>query len=111
MKKFLAILMVLMMVLSLAACDGGKGKEEETLTLVGQWEYESGGYTYTFNEDGTGTYSFGGTEMKFTYEDKGNAFSLLYDGNTDATDYEYVIEGKTLTVTDSFGSPVVYTRK
>ncbi|MBQ4569053.1 MAG: hypothetical protein IJA62_03170 [Ruminococcus sp.] len=109
MKKAFALIMVLVMVLSLAAC-GGK-TEEEALTLVGQWEYEGGGYVYTFNEDGTGTYSFAGTDMKFTYEDKGTSFSLLYDGNTDATDFEYVIDGKTLTVTDSFGEPVVYNRK
>ena len=83
----------------------------ETISIVGQWEYAAGGYVYTFNEDGTGTYAFGGSEMKFTYEDNGDSFSILYEGNTVATDLEYVINGNTLVVTDSFGSPVEYTRK
>ena len=93
----------------MVACD--KGAKDEPLTLVGQWEYSALNCEYTFNEDGTGSYLFAGTEMKFTYEDNGDSFSILYEGNTDATEFEYVIEGKTLTITDSFGEPVEYTRK
>ena len=117
MKKTLALMlmMVLIAVFTLCGCgndkDNGTNATEDTITLVGQWEYAEGGYVYTFNEDGTGSYLFGGTEMKFTYEDKGDCFSLLYDGNTTATDYDYSIEGEVLTMTDSFGSPVEYTRK
>ena len=95
----------------MVACNKGTKQSDEPITLVGQWEYSALNCTYTFNDDGTGSYNFAGSEMKFTYEDKGDSFSVLYDGNTVASDYEYVIEGNVLTITDSFGSPVEYTRK
>jgi len=72
------------------------------VTLVGKWEYEGGGYTYEFKEDGTGTYSFGETVMEFTYEDQGDKLSILYTGNTVPTVLEYSISGKNLNVKDSF---------
>ena len=77
--------------------------------LVGSWE--TSGYTYTFNEDKTGSYSYGSTKMEFTYEDDGKTVSILYTGNTIASSYDYKIEGDKLIIKDSFGSDVIYTRK
>lgn len=124
MKRLLLLMLALLFVASFAlgGCDDYEKSEKdpttvaettkaETITLVGQWEYAEGGYMYTFNEDGTGTYTFSGSEMKFTYEDNGDSFSILYEGNTTATELEYEIKDSTLVVTDSFGSPVEYTRK
>lgn len=111
MKKIIAALMILMMVFALCACGDSK-KDEEPLTLVGSWESNTlADYIYTFNEDGTGNYYVVGLDMPFTYEDNGDSVSILFEGNTDATDLEYTIEGKTLTIIDSFGEPVLYTRK
>ena len=49
--------------------------------------------------------------MNFTYEDKETEISILYNGNTTASTLEYKIEGKKLTIKDSFGSDVVYIKK
>ena len=83
---------------------------EET-GLVGVWEYEAGGYTYTFNEDGTGQYDLGGTIMKLTYEDKGTILSILFEGNTDPMELEYSMSDGKLIIIDSLGDEVVYNRK
>ena len=76
MKKILSILLVVCLVMGLMTACGGDdkkaGKKEETITIVGTWEYESMGAAYVFNADGTGAYQFAGSEMKFTYTDDGS---------------------------------------
>ena len=129
--KLLALLCAVILVCSLAACGNsgnttdantGSNTDANTATtaaaadtaadpIVGSWEYESGGYTYNFNADGTGTYDVGSTVMNFTYELKGSVLSLLYEGNTDPLELEYEISGDTLNVKDSFGSDTIYKRK
>lgn len=49
--------------------------------------------------------------MEFTYTDKGKSVEILYTGNTAPSDFEYIINGDTLTIKDSFGDDVVYKRK
>ena len=85
--------------------------ETEAAGLVGVWEYEAGGYTYTFNEDGTGQYDLGGTIMKLTYEDKGTILSILFEGNTDPMELENSMSDGKLIIIDSLGDEVVYNRK
>lgn len=77
--------------------------------LIGSWE--CAGYTYTFREDGTGSYAAGGAEMTFTYEAGGWDLSILFTGNTAPMVTTYRIEGSSLIVKDSFGSEVTYTAK
>ena len=72
--------------------------------LVGTWSY--GSYVYTFNADGTGDYS--GSAL--TWEDLGDKISILYDGFSSPMELEYSIDGDTLTIVDSFGEGVEYTR-
>ena len=87
-------------------------EEEAAAGLAGSWEYETGGYTYTFNADGTGTYDVGsGDPMKFTYTDDGTNLSILYDGNTAPFESTYTIEGDKLNIKDSFGSDTIYIKK
>ena len=89
-----------------------ESSEEEAAGLVGSWEYETGGYTYTFNADGTGTYDVGsGDPMKFTYTDDGSNLSILYDGNTAPFESTYTIDGSKLNIKDSFGSDTIYKKK
>ena len=76
----------------------------EESALVGTWSYSS--YVYTFNEDGTGDYS--GSPL--TWEDYGTSISILYDGFDSPMVLEYSIDGDTLTIVDSFGEGVEYTR-
>lgn len=79
--------------------------------LVGSWEYESGGFTYTFNEDGSGVYDVAGTKMKFTYIAENSVLSITYEGSTAPMQLEYVLSGDTLNVKDSGGNDTIYHRK
>ena len=97
-----------------AAADSEKADDAGKATagaIVGSWEYVDGGYTYTFNKDGTGNYKAGETVMEFTYEDLGDKVSILYTGNTVASEYAYTISGDTLSIEDSFGEKVEYVKK
>lgn len=105
MKKVLLGLLVIVSVFFLVGCEKKNSKP-----LVGSWKHTSG-YTYTFNEDGTGDYSYGNTKMEFTYEDKGEEVEILYKGNTMANTFKYRIEGKKLIIKDSFDNDVEYTKK
>ncbi|MCR4611832.1 MAG: hypothetical protein K5644_08040 [Lachnospiraceae bacterium] len=96
---------------SSSSVSSGTSTESSGKDLVGSWTYQSGGYTYTFNEDGTGQYDTGGNVMKFTYTVSGDKLSILYDGNTAPMDTTYTISGDTLTIKDSLGSDVVYKKK
>ena len=119
--KSLSLVLALMMVLALVACGGNGGTTTDsgndapaadTNSIVGSWEYQGGGFIYTFNADGSGTYDLGGgSVMNFTYETTDTELSLLYDGNTDPMVLEYEINGDVLNVKDSFGSDTLYNRK
>ena len=103
-KFFLTITLLCVSVLLLTAC-GKKG-------IVGTWEYNTGGYTYTFNEDGSGNYAYGESKMEFTYTaTEDGKLSILYTGNTDAFETTYTIDGNTLNIKDLFGSDTIYKRK
>ena len=107
MKKVLAIVLVLFVgVLFLAGC-----KKESKNPLVGTWKYEGSDYTYTFKEDGTGTYSYGKTVMEFTYTTEGEKISILYKGNTAPFETVYTIDGKSLNIKDSFGNDTIYKKQ
>ena len=106
MKKVIKYLFVISFVfcctIALSGCGKAKG-------LVGSWAHDN--YVYTFKEDKTGTYDALGNKMEFTYEDKDGKVSILYKGNTVASEYEYKIDGNKLIIKDSFGSDVEYVRK
>ncbi len=111
MKKAIVWFMVIMMSVGLLAGCGEKEKESETeaeVTIVGTWEYKAMECAYSFNEDETGAYIFGGVEMPFTYTDDGTAVSILYEGNTSPNVLKYTIDGNTLSIEDSFGDMVEY---
>ena len=119
MKKLFCILLAALMLMGiLAACgndgdkkDDGKKEEEKTAAIVGTWEYAGIGCSYTFNEDGTGKYTFTGNEMPFTYKDDGSKLEIQYENSDFPNEFNYTIEGKTLHIEDSFGSIVDYTKK
>ena len=132
-SKTIAIVCAVLMIVSLAACGSSKTKDtngkDDTSSAVdskadsadskpagnsdilGSWEYESGGYTYTFNEDGTGVYDLGTSTMEFTYEVTDTELSILYTGNTEPLVLEYEIDGNKLNVKDSFGKDTIYIKK
>ena len=103
-KKIALVLVMLFSVVFITGCN-------KSDSIVGKWEYDGGGYVYTFNSDGTGSYSYGSASMDFTYEDKGTEVSILYTGNTMASSYQYKIEDNVLIIKDSIGNDVKYKRK
>jgi len=112
-KIALAVLVIAFMLFALTAC-GEKEESKESKkseSIVGSWKYPGADYTYTFNEDGTGTYDAAGNKMEFTYELDGNKISILYTGNTAPFETEYEIKGDELNVIDSLGNDTIYKRK
>ena len=109
MKFSFKILFICLMFVSVFIFTGCEKKSSKS-PLIGSWKHSSG-YIYTFNGDKTGNYSYNGKAMEFTYEDKDGKVSILYTGNTDASEYEYKIEGKKLIIKDSFGNDVEYIKK
>ncbi len=106
-KTLISILVAVMLVASvfvLTGCGEEGSKSSSSNPLVGSWKYNGMDYTYTFNEDGTGSYS----NMEFTYSTEGNQISILYTGNTEPFVTEYSIEGDTLNVKDSLGHDTLY---
>lgn len=105
-------LCVLLTAFSLCACgDNNSGEKGGKASLVGSWEYESGGYTYTFNEDGTGSYDAAGKEMDFTYTDNGDSITFSYEDTTEPSTYDYRIEDEVLYIKDSLDNDVKYIKK
>ena len=101
--------------------EGGSSTTQQTTTakqsgasdssIVGEWEYESGGYVYTFKADGSGVYDAGGTNMPFTYTATGGKLSITYEGNTEPMVLDYEINGNKLNVIDSLGNDTIYNKK
>lgn len=109
-KKIVSVICVMMIALSALAFTGcGKDKN----SIVGEWVYKSNDseYVYIFNEDGTGCYSAWGINTDLTYEIDGENISISYSGNAFPSKYGYKINKKELTLKDSYGIEVIYTRK
>lgn len=102
-KKVASVIaIVAIMAMSLLILTGCEAKK----TIVGDWEYKDGGYTYHFNEDGTGTYM---DTMKFTYTEKDGAVKITYDGMDNSLEGTW--KDDVLNIKDSFGSDTIYNRK
>ena len=91
--------------------DKGGGKDQG---IVGNWYYSDDTY-YTFNADGTGSYTaFGNVFGNFTYEEKDGKLILTYENSTVPTTFNYKLDGKTLTILageDNWGSDTQYKKK
>ena len=106
-KKVLGIIVIVAVIVIIAVIlifreSGAKNQK----TIIGDWEYKNGGYTYHFNEDGTGTYM--GT-MKFTYTENNGTVKITYDGMDNSLEGTW--EDDVLNIKDSFGSDTIYNRK
>ena len=104
-KKIASVIAIIAVIaMSLIILTGCESKNKKS--IVGDWEYKNGGYTYHFNEDGTGTYM--GT-MKFTYTENNGNVTITYDGMDNSLTGTW--EGDVLNVKDSLGSDTIYNRK
>ena len=108
-KGVLLTIVLCVSIVTLSACNKGGSEDSKSKNpLVGSWKYQGGNFTYTFNDDGTGTYDASGNNMEFTYKTDGNKISITYTGNTAAFETEYSIDGDTLNVKDSLGNDTLY---
>lgn len=129
MKKTLAIMLAIALLLTALYCLTGCGKkeaapaqetaqeaapEEKAPTIVGVWKNDTylpgSTFVYTFREDGSGQYDAAGTIMPFKYTVDGSKLSILYDGDTVSFDTEFVLSGDELNVKDSNGNDTIYKR-
>ena len=98
MKKVVALLVVLLLVVSLVAC-GGTAMDGGDSNLVGEWDWE-GSLFYTFNEDGTGR-MFG---TSIGWSTSGNTLAVCVTPGTCGdsciapTEWTYTLSGDELTL-------------
>lgn len=112
-KALVIFAMLLATIMFLAGCENKSSSKEEAAKnpIVGAWKYEQGGYTYHFNEDGTGDYSYSSSKMEFTYKTDGNKLSITYKGSTAPFESDFSIDGDTLNIKDSFGKDTLYKKQ
>ena len=119
MKKLISLLLIAFVLVGiLTACGDKEDSSEkaaetvaETVSIIGTWKYELLDAAYTFNADGTGSYSFYGTDLPFTYTDDGSKVVIHYDNSDGDNVLSYTIEGNVLHITDSLGAIVDYTKQ
>ena len=103
MKRLFSLSLLFICLILVTAC----GKKE----IVGSWQSELGGYIYTFNEDGTGSYTKGVVNMEFTYETDEDKLIILYKGNSQPFETTYKLDGQKIYIKDSFGKDNTYIRQ
>lgn len=114
-KIIISTMAVVIMALTFVSCgNSGNNGSSKDKGIVGSWYYNDNTF-YTFNEDGTGSYTAFGTPFgNFTYTEGNGKLTLKYEGNTEPTVFNYKIEGKTLTILageGNLGSDTEYKRK
>jgi hypothetical protein len=116
MRKLMIVLLTMALGMPiLAGCQDNNNNPSnggtKVAAIVGDWEYENGGFDYSFKSDGTGVYTVVGTAMSFTYEIDLSKLTLTFDDGTDPKIFSYVLDQETLIITDQSGNDIVYKRK
>lgn len=76
MKKIISLLLVAVMCLSFVACSSGNNNDNESAKkeIVGEWKNLHEDYSFTFNEDGTGTTPSNGS-LTWKYDSELSCYS------------------------------------
>ena len=111
-KRLIVLFMICILAITCVACGSDAGSSSDP--MVGSWKSKMG-FVYTFKEGGKGTYDCMGTKYDIDWSTEDGKLSLKVwmpgvDENTKPSVLDYSIDGKTLTINDSFGNPVEYTR-
>ena len=119
-KAIFSMIAVIIMALTFVSCgnsgnnSGDKGNDKQPQGLVGNWYYNDNTF-YTFNADGTGSYTaYGNLSGNFTYTESEGKLTLNYEGTTIPTELNYKVEGNTLTILageSNIGRDTEYKRK
>jgi len=79
--------------------------------LIGAWGWNGHRVCgYFFAPEGKGSYIFCGGEKTFEYQDNGDSVTVHFTGDLLPNLFRYDIDGDRLSIEDSFGSRVIYTR-
>ncbi len=114
-KVIFSMIAVVVMALAFVSCgnSGNNGANKEK-GIVGSWYYNDNTF-YTFNDDGTGSYTvYGNLYGNFTYTESDGKLTLKYESLTEPSVFNYKVEGKTLTILSgesNIGSDTEYKRK
>jgi hypothetical protein len=115
MRQSIVLLLALIIGIALfAGCSGEKPSSDSggETSIIGVWEYQYGGETYEFREDGTGVHIIAGYDnIEFTYETDEKTLSLTYTSDSAMFKTEYSVSGNTLNVKEYSGNDMIYTRK
>lgn len=65
---------------------------------------------YLFSSDGKGAYYFCGGEKPFEYTDNGDSVTVHFIGDLFPNRFRYTVKEDVLSIEDSFGDEVIYTR-
>lgn len=106
-KKIMALMLVSVFVIAVYGC----GDETLTGTWTGKMANETS-VTYSFQDDGTGTYTEGEIALSTSYKTEGNQLTLSIEflGQTREETYTYKIKGNTMTLTSSDEETITLTK-
>lgn len=114
MKKSLFVLLVLVLVLSLAACGGSSDSgsaADETASVVGTWVNDDDGGTLSLGADGAFTMVVPGKgQIDATYEYDGSKLNVMADG-TFVLAYAVKFDGGKLILTMDDGTYTVWSKQ
>lgn len=85
MKRMIAMLLVLVLAISLAACGGGGKEVDPAMAIVGKWKNEAGD-VMEYMADGTGTCALGASGTRpctWKYDADGDRFIINYSTSDD----------------------------
>ena len=111
MKKVLALLFVVLLMIGLVACGGGGSDEDHE--IVGRWVFEGDpSWVTTFNADGTGTHAIDwgfGTSFEWSIRGGGGILRWNYSGHP-SMDTSISLSGDVLDITMADGTVFRYLR-
>ena len=102
-KRFWLITLMIVVTITLVGCEKGEQIEPTEQIVTGTWICETGNYTYTFNEDGTGYYEAYENKIDFTYQAEEGKISIMYSGSTSSYEATYIIKNGILSIKDLNG--------
>ena len=119
--RFLSLILAFIMILSVFTACGNTGeslddKNGSKNSLIGKWEYKTlfSYNSYVFEEDGTGYFEYYlsglGSKRDFTYTKAVNKIILEFVDNKASVNYNYIIKGDCLNISDDFGSYISLVR-
>ena len=113
-KRFATVILALVTLMSLVGCGGGARDQSADMSdhaLVGIWEWDDNRiWQYNFSPDGTGTFGYPDELRRFTWSipEEGH-LRISVQGLMGAENWDYIIEGDRLTLSDRQPTGDVYT--